>query len=103
MQNSVESLHEALYSRQNGSPQKLKDLEDVSASWELRNFTAFQGEQTNFKENSYGPLHNCNGSLIDLGNSPSLEADGLTRGVPINSFNSRLDLPKPHFDTGSVK
>lgn len=103
MQNSVESLHEALYSRQNGSPQKLKDLEDVSASWELRNFTAFQGEQTNFKENSYGPLHNCNGSLIDLGNSPSLEADGLTRGVPINSFNSRLDLPKPHFDIGSVK
>lgn len=107
MQNSVESLHEVLYSRQNGSPQKLKDLDDVSAGWELRNFTAFQGEQTNFspaaKENSYGPLHNCNGSLIDLGNSPSLEADGLTPGVPINSFNSRLDLPIPHFDIGRVK
>jgi len=107
MQNSVENFHEVLYSRQNESPQKLKELEDVSAGWELRNFTAFQGEETNFsiaaKENSYGPLHNCNSSLIDLGSSPSLQADGLTPGVPINSFNSRLDLPIPHFDIGRVK
>lgn len=109
MQNAVESFQEVLYSRQNGSPQKLKELEDVSAGWELRNFTAFQGEDTSCfstaaKENSYGPLHNCNNSLIDLGSSPSLQPDGLTPGhVPINSFNSRLDLPIPHFDIGRVK